>query len=562
MRLAGGELKTDKNIVDELKNRFPGGILKVGELREGQLLVELRREDLPRVMEYAHNTLDGQFLTMAGADYVDSLNRFIVDYVLGWYEQGAVIIFRAVVPRGDESFPASTPLIPVADWYEREVKETLGLNPVGHPNPRKLLTSDDWPEDLFPMRKGFRNEAPPPVKADAKFPFIEPENAGSFNVVPYGPYHFAIHEPIYFRFHVDGERITAADIRAGFNYRGLEKIAETKMSYETIPFVAERICGICGSVHGEAYSQALERAAGFETPERARWIRAMMLEIERIHSHLLWLGVATHMVGFDSGLMQFWRVRERIMFLAELLTGNRKQYGMIVPGGVRRDIREDKREKALREVSEILAEYQELLDAALGLGTLQTRLRGVGYLSNEDARRYSVMGPVARASGVNIDARRDYPYEAYPHFEFETPVQTGGDVLARTVVRAYDTLESIKIVKQALETLPDGPVHTPIDYIPPDVTSVGLVEGPRGTDVHYLITGGEDTVYRWRVRAPTYANLPVTPLMLVGETLADATVVIGSVDPCISCTERMMVVDDRTGEERVISGQGSLEGIK
>ena len=135
-------------------------------------------------------------------------------------------------------------------------------------------------------------------------------------------------------------------------------------------------------------------------------------------------------------------------------------------------------------------------------------------------------------------------------------------MLARTVVRAYDTLESMKIVKQALETLPDGPVHTPIDYIPPDVTSVGLVEGPRGTDVHYLITGGEDTVYRWRVRAPTYANLPVTPLMLVGETLADATVVIGSVDPCISCTERMMVVDDRTGEERVISGQGSLEGIR
>jgi Ni,Fe-hydrogenase III large subunit len=287
-----------------------------------------------------------------------------------------------------------------------------------------------------------------------------------------------------------------------------------------------------------------------------------MLEIERIHSHLLWLGVATHMVGFDSGLMQFWRVRERIMFLAELLTGNRKQYGMIVPGGVRRDIREDKREKALREVSEIQAEYQELLDAALGLGTLQTRLRDVGYLSNEDARRYSVMGPVARASGVNIDARRDYPYEAYPNFDFETPVQTGGDVLARTVVRAYDTLESMKIVKQALETLPDGPVHTPIDYIPPDVTSVGLVEGPRGTDVHYLITGGEDTVYRWRVRAPTYANLPATPLMLVGETLADATVVIGSVDPCISCTERMMVVDDRTGEERVISGQGSPEGIR
>jgi len=520
----------------------------------------LKREDLPQVLDYAHNSLEGQLLTMAGTDYVESLNHFIVDYVLGWYEQGTILIVRASVPKGDENFPASTPRMPVADWYEREVKETLGLNPVGHPNPRKLLTSDDWPEDLFPMRKSFKNETPPPIKADAKFPFVAPENAGSFNVVPYGPYHFAIHEPIYFRFHVDGERITGVDLRAGFNYRGLEKIAETRMSYETVPFVAERICGICGSVHGEAYSQALEGAAGFEAPERAKWIRTIMLEIERIHSHLLWLGVATHMVGFDSGLMQFWRVRERIMFLAELLTGNRKQYGMIVPGGVRRDIREDKKEKALREVAEILGEYQELLDAALGLSTLQSRLKGVGYLSKGDAEKYSVMGPVARASGVDIDARRDYPYEAYPHFEFETPVQTGGDVLARTVVRAYDTLESIKIVKQALESLPDGPVHIPIDYIPPDMTSVGLVEGPRGTDVHYLITGGEDTVYRWRVRAPTYANLPATPLMLMGQTLADASVVIGSVDPCISCTERMMVVDDRTGEERIISGRGLVEG--
>jgi len=507
-----------------------------------------------------HNDLGGQFLTMAGTDFVDSLNQFVVDYVLGWYNRGITLVLRAKAPRGDENFPSATPLVPCADWYEREVKETLGLKPVGHPNPRKLLTSDDWPEDLFPMRRGFKLEAPPPYKAEANFPFDAPKEAGSFNVVPYGPYHFAIHEPIYFRFHVDGERIASVDLRAGFNYRGLEKIAETRMSYETVPFMAERICGICGSVHSEAYTQALERAAGFEAPIRAKWIRVLMLELERVHSLLLWLGVATHMVGFDSGLMQFWRVRDRIMFLAELLTGNRKQYGMIVPGGVRRDVREDKRERAIREVSEVLTEYEELLDAALNIATLKVRLKGVGYLSSEDALKYSVMGPVARASGVDVDARRDYPYEAYPNFEFMTPIQSGGDVLARTIVRAQDTLESLKIIKQALESLPSGPVHVPIDYIPPDVTSIGLVEGPRGTDVHYIITGGQDTVYRWRVRAPTYANLPVTPLMLVGETLADASVIIGSVDPCISCTERMIIVDEKTGVSRLVVNQGLMEG--
>jgi Ni,Fe-hydrogenase III large subunit len=499
-------------------------------------------------------------MTMAGTDYTASLNQYVIDHVLGWYDRGLLLVLRARVRRGEESFPSVTPLAPCADWYEREVKESLGLTPVGHPNPRKLLLSDDWPDDLFPMRKGFKNEAPPPLRRDAGFTFNAPEDAGMFNIVPYGPYHFAIHEPIYFRFHVDGERIASVDLRAGFNHRGLEKIAETRMTYETVPFIAERVCGICGSVHAEAYTQALERAAGFEPPERAKWIRVAILEMERIHSHLLWLGVASHMVGFDSGLMQFWRVRDRIMFLAELLTGNRKQYGMIVPGGVRRDIREDKRETALREVSTILREYEELLDAVLKLGTLKARLEGVGPLSEADARRLSVTGPLARASGVSMDARRDYPYEAYGQLEFETPVRGEGDVLARTIVRAYDTFESIKLVKQALKNLPGGPVHAPIEYIPPDVTSVGLVEGPRGTDVHYLITGGEDTVYRWRVRAPTYANLPAAPLMLRGQTLADASVIIGSIDPCISCAERVIVVDEASGRQRLVSGEELREG--
>lgn len=543
------------DIIEEIKGNFPDSVVKVSELREKTRLLELKKEDLPRILDYAHNSLGGHFMTMVGTDYVDSLNHFIIDYILGWYVEGILVVFRARIRKGDENFPAVTPYIPCADWYEREAKESLGLNPIGHPNPRKLLLSDEWPEDIYPLRKSYKHDTRPPYKEEGKYAFESPENESMFNIIPYGPYHFAIHEPIYFRFFVDGERIVSTDLRAGFNYRGLEKIAETRLTYETIPFIAERVCGICGSVHAEAYAQALERAAKVEVPERAKWIRSVMLEIERIHSHLLWLGVASHMVGFDSGLMQFWRVRDKDMFLAELLTGNRKLYGMIVPGGVRRDIRDDKKEKALKLVSEIHEEYEELLKATLNLDTLKKRLKGVGYLSKEDAKKYSVMGPVARASGISIDSRRDYPYEAYTDLDFETPVKSEGDVLARTVVRAYDVLQSIKIIEQALESLPNGPVHAPIDYVPPGVTSVGLVEGPRGTDVHYIVTGKEDTVYRWRVRAPTYANLQATPLMLQGYTLADASIIIGSIDPCISCAERMLVVDANSGRERIVSSR-------
>ena len=546
-------------IFEEIKKKFREGIINIEKIDENEPIIEFKKEILPKALDYAHNSLEGHFMTMTGTDYLESQDCFIIDYVLGWYSQKTLIIFRTKLQRGDENFSAVTPFIPSADWYEREIKESLGLNPIGHPNPRKLLLSDDWPEDIFPLRKNFKNDNPPPYNPDAKYPFIVPENPELFNIIPFGPYHFAIHEPIYFRFYVEGERIANVDLRSGFNYRGLEKIAETRMTYETIPFIAERICGICGSVHAEAYTQALEKAASFEAPDRAKWIRVIMLEMERVHSHLLWLGVASHMVGFDSGLMQFWRVRDKIMFLAELLTGNRKLYGMIVPGGVRRDIREDKKSKAIIQITEILRDYEELLKATLDLETLKNRLKGVGYLSREDAKKYSVMGPVARASDISIDARRDYPYEAYSNIEFETPVKSEGDVLARTVVRAYDVVESIKIIKQALEALPDGPINIPIEYIPSDITSVGLVEGPRGTDVHYLITGGEDTVYRWRVRAPTYANLPATPIMLNGQTLADASIIIGSIDPCISCAERMIVVDKKSCKQRIISGYNMTE---
>jgi hydrogenase-4 component G len=546
-------VKIERNIVQEIEKLFPNEVITTSNIRDTIWQIDIRKECLSTVLGYAHNTLGGNLLTMVTTDRVDTEDDYLIDYVLGWYELGQIILFRAKARKGDESFTSITPVVPAADWYEREAKESLGLTPTGHPNPRKLLMADDWPDDVFPMRKSFKFDTQVPIKETEGFPFESPENASMFNIIPFGPYHFAIHEPIYFRFHTDGERIVGVDLRAGFNYRGLEKVAESRLTYETIPFMAERVCGICGSAHAEAYSQALEGASGFEPPERAKWIRVLMLEMERIHSHLLWLGVASHMVGFDTGLMQFWRVRDKVMGLAELLTGNRKLYGMIVPGGVRRDIREDKRSTAIQVVSEVQSEYEELLDAVLGLDTLKRRLSGIGHLSNDEAKRYSVTGPIARASGVSMDVRRDFPYEAYGSLEFKTPVESGGDVLARALVRAGDTLESIKLMMQVLEKLPAGPVHESIDYIPPDVTSIGIVEGPRGADAHYLITGRENTVYRWRVRAPTYANLPAARLMLEGETLADASIIIGSIDPCISCAERVAVIDVRSGVEKIVS---------
>ena len=211
----------ERNIVEEIRQKFPNEVKSTSILRGNTWLIELRKEHLPAVVEYAHNTIGGNLLTMVATDRVDTEDDYLVDYVLGWYRLGQTIVFRATTRRGDESFASVTPLVPSADWYEREAKESLGLTPVGHPNPRKLLMADDWPDDVFPMRKSFKVDTQVPTKETGSFPFEAPEDAPMFNVIPYGPYHFAIHEPIYFRFHADGERIVGVDLRAGFNYRGL-----------------------------------------------------------------------------------------------------------------------------------------------------------------------------------------------------------------------------------------------------------------------------------------------------------------------------------------------------
>jgi Ni,Fe-hydrogenase III large subunit len=345
-------------------------------------------------------------------------------------------------------------------------------------------------------------------------------------------------------------------------HRGVEKLAQTQITYNEIPFLAERICGICGSVHAATYSQSVEIAAGIKISKRAEYIRTIMLEIERIHSHLLWLGVAGHLIGFDTVFMQSWRVREPIMWLGERLTGNRKTYGMIVVGGVRRDISPEMKDDIRGVIKKIEEELLVIKNAIIGDTAIHRRTKDVGRISTEDAVRWSLVGPVARARGVDIDVRRDYPYAAYPDMKFDVPVFNTNDVWATVLVRVLETFESISIIRQALDRLPDdGPLQTVLeDPIEPGRHGMSAVEAPRGEVTHYLITGEENRPERWRVRAPTYPNLQGVPSMLLNNQLADVPIIIGSIDPCFSCTERVTVVDMGKGTARVVT-QAELESL-
>jgi Ni,Fe-hydrogenase III large subunit len=342
-------------------------------------------------------------------------------------------------------------------------------------------------------------------------------------------------------------------------HRGIEKLAETVLTYNDIPMAAERICGICGCVHNVAYAQAVERAAGLLAPPRAEYIRTVMLELERLHSHLLWVGLACHIVGFDTLFMQSFRIREPLMEIAEAITGNRKTYALCLVGGVRWDITEEHRAALHSVLDRLEEEWKPVTNAVLKDRNLQKRTVGIGVTTPALVRQMGLVGPVARAAGLNLDCRRDHPYAAYPQLSFKVITAQDGDVWSRLKVRTLEVFESIAIIRQALERLPSGPLTTRVaDELPVGRIGLSSVEAPRGEAHHFVITGENNRPRRWRVRAPTYQNLQGVPDMIRDQHLADMMISLGSIDPCFSCTDRFELVDIHRPGIRVVTA-GELE---
>lgn len=305
-------------------------------------------------------------------------------------------------------------------------------------------------------------------------------------------------------------------------------------------------------MHSTGYCQAVEKAAEIKVPPRGRFIRTILLELERIQSHLLWLGIAGHIIGFDTVLMQAWRIREPVMWLCEKITGNRKLLGMNIVGGVRRDIPKEIHPELLQVLDKVYKETEKVMDAVVTDTTLLMRCEKVGVIKNADAIAYSLLGPPARASGVAIDIRVDHPYAAYPEVGCTMMVETGEDIWSRVVVRLKETVEAVRIIRDSLMMMQEGPVLAVIDKpIPPGKIGVSSVEAPRGETHHFVITGEDNRPYRWKARAPTFQNLQAVPVMVTGETIADVPIGLGSLDPCFSCTERLETVDIRSGLVKV-----------
>jgi Ni,Fe-hydrogenase III large subunit/Ni,Fe-hydrogenase III component G len=549
--------------IDEIKqqvaNKFKDAIINVDQPRATQFFIDIKKEKIKDVCN-ALVAMGGRYLVSVGYDNIERDKTLGMIHTFAFDKDDVYCAVRAAVPEEKPVMDSITPDIPNAGWSEREFMDHLGMQFSGHPKPKRLILSDDWPEGLYPLRKTVPwNIQPPSAEGVAYQLDACPDGC---TVVPVGPYHPTLHEPAHFALFVDGETIKGCDYRGFMVHRGIEKLCQSQLTYNEIPFVAERICGICGSVHATSYAQAVESAGDIKISRRAEYIRTIMLEIERIHSHLLWLGVAGHLIGYNTVFMHSWRVREPIMWLGERMTGNRKTYGMIVVGGVRRDITPEIKQDILNVIKTIEEEMVVIKNAIIGDTSIHKRTKQVGYITKEDTIKWSLVGPVARARGVDIDVRRDHPYAAYDDMQFSVPVVDSCDVWGTVLVRVLETFEAINIVRQALDKLPDdGPILTELaEPIKPFSHAIAGVEAPRGEVVHYIITGEENRPERWRVRAPTYPNLQGVPLMLLNNELADAPIIIGSIDPCFSCTERVEVVDIKNGGVKVFS-RSELERI-
>jgi len=367
--------------------------------------------------------------------------------------------------------------------------------------------------------------------------------------LPIGPQHPFLKEPAKFDFDINGEEIVGARMNIGYNHRGIEKACEERNYYQCL-YLLERVCGICSHSHTTAFIQAVEEIMKIEVPRRGLYLRTLVCELERLHSHLLWLGVAAHEVGFESMFMLVWRDRELVMDILEEAGGNRVNYAINTVGGVRRDISDAQRKKILN----MLGVLKQRLEYYVQIGTTEPsfvgRIRGVGKLDPKRAAEMCVVGPFARASAVDVDVRRDDPYAAYRELDFKVVTQDSGDIFGRVIVRALEIVESCNMIEQLLTNLPEGDiVASKVSRKAPAGVAVSRYEAPRGEDVHFVRGNGTEKPERVRVRAPTMANLEAATESVIGSFVADIPIAIASIDPCFSCTDRMAIVlrDRRNG---------------
>ena len=495
-------------------------------VRGRELHARAATADMPAVAGLLQR-LGADLILMAGDDRRDDAGCFQVHYVFDhkpddWYAHVTTDVAPGrlgLVSLAQQSYPASR--------FEREIRDLFGITPVGHPDPRPLVRHGFWPEDYYPLR---RDAVPRSFEDDGRpFPFGQVEGPGVYEV-PVGPVHAGVIEPGHFRFSAVGETIIDLKQRLYFTHKGTEKLFEGRGLADGVR-LAERISGDSTVGHALAFCQAVESAAGVTVPARASYVRAILLELERLYNHIADVGMIVSDTGFAVAHAHCSRIRERLLRLNHAVTGNRLLRGSVIPGGVGCDLPAAGRPRGAAgaegpvdvasEVDAAVRDFLDIVSICTSHSLVLDRLESTGVLNATVARDYAVRGCVARASGLDVDARRDHPRPPYDELRVEVPVLDSGDVRARFLIRVAEVRASATLIRRAVETVPDGPLAAPMRDLPPHVPAFAIVEGWRGAIVHWVMGDAEGRLRRVKVVDPSFLNWPALSRAVLDSIVPD-----------------------------------------
>jgi Ni,Fe-hydrogenase III large subunit/Ni,Fe-hydrogenase III component G len=487
-------------IAERVGRAMGGRLLDLRPTRPREISGRLEPGSALRLAQCLRADFGAELLLMVAADRRGDAGRFEVHYL---FAHSAEDWFLQAV----EHLPAETPRLASlatfhhpASLFEREIHDLFGILVPDHPDPRPLVRHGFWPEDYFPLRKDagrreFEDDGRP-------FPFTPVEGEGVYEI-PVGPVHAGVIEPGHFRFSVVGETIIDMKARLYWTHKGTEKLFEGRAPADGLP-LAERVSGDTSVGHALAFCQALEAAAGTAVPERARYLRVILLELERLYNHVADFGMIANDTGYAVAHSHCFRIRERLLRLNKRATGHRLLRGAVIPGGVREDLPPGLDLAAETEAA--LRDFDEIVGLCLENTLVMDRLEGTGRLTTRTARDHGALGYVARASGIDVDARRDHPFAAYDRLRFRVPVFDSGDVKARALVRVEEAREAVGLIRQAVEQLPSGPLAAPVAALPPWEPAFGIVEGWRGAIVHWVMADGAGRLDRVKILDPSFLN--------------------------------------------------------
>ena len=509
-----------RQAVELVQAAFSQAIMEIGSV-QGIPRLRLKKQDVPAVTHFLHMNpgLRGSLSLLWAVDHRPREARFEICYLFTLADRKDWLLLTTDLGADEREFPSITPGLHAAKWYEREIRDLFGLIPIGHPDMRRLVRHEHWPKGSHPLKKDFPWDRVL-GRVQGQYAFRKIQGEGVFEV-PVGPIHAGIIEPGHFRFSVAGEPIMQLEVRHFWKHRGVEKLFEQQQLPDAVP-LSERVSGDTSVGHSLAYCQAVETLLGMEVPTRARYLRSLVLELERLHNHIGDVGAICNDTAYALAHAHCGRMKEQLMQLNDRLTGSRFLRGVNCVGGVNLDVTARQLTEVATELDVLERDFTAIEKILFANASLTERLENTGILSERIAWDHAVIGVVGRASGIDRDLRRDRPFAAYDELRSKVILYRYGDVRARMRVRLDEVHESIRLIREIRRLMPRGPLTAqPVRQPVPGEWAISAVEGWRGEILYMVMAGETGRIHRCKVRDPSFVNWPAIQWAALGNIVPD-----------------------------------------